>query len=360
MAEKIQVWALKGGTGQTLAEPLQELRSTETEQRLEELLVNSPEVLMPDLTLVGRQVQTAGGPLDLLGIDRDGRLVLFELKRGTLTRDAVAQILDYGSELTEREPEDLAGLIEQNSGRLGIERIEDFADWYRSEFPDVEELPPAGMRLVLVGLGADDRARRMVGYLAKSGLDVQLLTFQAFRERDSIFLARSMEGGDKGGTDDRAAGGTKAGNRKILEEFAERHGVKALLLEVADFVEEKIEGYRWPGKQGFSYSLQEMTEHGRPSLRAYAWLGIGSEPARRIVLQLPARSVDVAPAAVEEAARLPGVRRNVNSWNRFELPISRETWPSIKEPVAMLLSAIHSGWKAKAEAAKEPDAPTPE
>lgn len=164
VAEKIGVWRIAGKS--VAAQPLEELRTTETEQRLEELLVASPDVLMPGLTLVGRQVPTEGGPLDLLGVDQEGRLVLFELKRGTLTRDGVAQILDYGSDLQVREPEDIAALVEKNSGRHGILFIKDFADWYRSEFPDVDDPPPAGMRLVLVGLGVDDRARRIVNFLA--------------------------------------------------------------------------------------------------------------------------------------------------------------------------------------------------
>ena len=54
---------------------------------------------MNGLTLIGRQVSTDGGTLDLLGIDADGRLVVFELKRGTLTRDAGAQVRDYASDL---------------------------------------------------------------------------------------------------------------------------------------------------------------------------------------------------------------------------------------------------------------------
>ena len=35
----------------------------------------------------------------MLGIDEYGRLVVFELKRGTLVREAVAQIIDYASDL---------------------------------------------------------------------------------------------------------------------------------------------------------------------------------------------------------------------------------------------------------------------
>ena len=54
----------------------------ETEDMLEAVLVANPEMLMQGLTLVGRQVPVETGFVDLLGIDEDGRLVVFELKRG--------------------------------------------------------------------------------------------------------------------------------------------------------------------------------------------------------------------------------------------------------------------------------------
>ena len=70
---------------------------TDTERLLEGTLVNHPDMLDPGLTLVGRQTRTDDGWLDLLGVDEDGRLVVFELKRGTLSRDAVAQVIEYAS-----------------------------------------------------------------------------------------------------------------------------------------------------------------------------------------------------------------------------------------------------------------------
>ena len=63
-------------------------------------------------------------------MDEDGRLVVFELKRGTLSRDAVAQIIDYASDLDAKTDIALAEHIAANSGVSGIERIEDFEEWY--------------------------------------------------------------------------------------------------------------------------------------------------------------------------------------------------------------------------------------
>ena len=111
----IKLWSVDQD-GRLSAAELTEVQNAETEEILERLLVQSPDLLMSNLTLVGRQVPTMGGPLDLLDIDEDGRLVVFELKRGTLTRDAVAQALDYASDLAEFDTDRLAQLIEEHSG----------------------------------------------------------------------------------------------------------------------------------------------------------------------------------------------------------------------------------------------------
>ena len=129
-----------------------------TESNGEDLMVNSPDLLMDNLTLIGRQLPTEGGPLDLLGVDADGRLVLFELKRGTLTRDAVAQALDYASDLAVLGEDKFARLIDEHSGQNGIEAREGFADWYQQEFQNEIGLLTNPPKIVLVGLGADERA----------------------------------------------------------------------------------------------------------------------------------------------------------------------------------------------------------
>ncbi len=105
--EKIEIWEVANGRD-TATSLLSTIDSTKTEEELEEILVRSPDMLERGLQLVGRQTpMTGGGYLDLLAVDGDGRLVVFELKRGTLSRDAVAQVVDYASDLDAIEFEDL-------------------------------------------------------------------------------------------------------------------------------------------------------------------------------------------------------------------------------------------------------------
>ena len=96
--EKIEIWEV--ASDDTPTSVLATIDNTETEEELEKILVRSPDMLERGLQLVGRQTpMTGGGNLDLLAVDGDGRLVVFELKRGTLSRDAVAQVVDYASDL---------------------------------------------------------------------------------------------------------------------------------------------------------------------------------------------------------------------------------------------------------------------
>lgn len=161
------------------------MNQIDSEKRLEEIRVENPELLMPGLKLVGRQTRTEGGSLDLLGVDSDGKLVVFELKRGTLYRDAVAQIIDYASSLKNMELDTLVNHISDNSGKHGID---DFKEWYIKNFDNLDSLRP--LRMFLVGLDVDDTTERMVNFLAQEGLDISLLTFYGFEQDGKVLLAR--------------------------------------------------------------------------------------------------------------------------------------------------------------------------
>ena len=75
-----------------------ELGGFDLEERLEEILNADISMVNPNWMVIGRQVRTASDKyVDLLCIDRDGNLVVVELKRKSMEREVIAQVLDYGS-----------------------------------------------------------------------------------------------------------------------------------------------------------------------------------------------------------------------------------------------------------------------
>lgn len=229
---------------------------------------------------------------------------------------------------------------------MGIDRIDDFTEWFSSEFSDLSEPNLDSLRLVLVGLGVDISAKRIVNLLARSGLDIQLLTFQAFRRGEEVLLARQNETVEPIRPPGNG-GGTKAGNRKVLEELAREQGVSELLLEVADFISEHMPmAYRWPNKTAFTYAMNDVTDNGRPTQRSYGALWVDPKQRGRLIFSLPDRAIDSAKEAVNSIVdNIPEARLTSNSWTPFELPISSNTWSDIRFDLKNLVMEVVKGWR---------------
>ena len=356
--KRIQLWLVsKDGTAGS-AVPVDEVVNTETEQLLEDMLVASPELLEPGLKLIGRQVPTDGGPMDLLGVDTDGRLTVFELKRGTLTRDAVAQSLDYASDLKTYEFERLAALVREYSGRIGIDKIEDFEDWYSREYPGSTDALAEAPRIVLIGLGVDDRARRIVQFLAERGTEIQLLTFYGFRRDDQLFLARESVTPNV----IREPVAPKERNLKALRGRAKEFGLLDLLEQVRTFVEKGLNAYCWPGKTAYSFSLQALTDEGRPTSRSYATLYVLQVPMPGLSLCFYSRATEAAGAEATAAfIDAVGGEASKSEYYALEVRVTEPKWETLQQHLTPFLDAMVSGWRANMSAETgDNSAPAPE
>src|SRR5207302_11160475 len=94
------------------------------EERLAEAIIESavesaPELLGIDALIIGRQVPTPSGPLDLLAIDSDAQLVVVENKRDRTPRDVLAQTIDYASYVASLTPGEVASLFASYVARRG-------------------------------------------------------------------------------------------------------------------------------------------------------------------------------------------------------------------------------------------------
>lgn len=75
-----------------------------SEKDMENLIASNPDKFIePGIKLIGRQVYRSGRRFDLLFQDKFGRLLLVEIKKGVITRDAVGQIMEYYGLLKQSE-----------------------------------------------------------------------------------------------------------------------------------------------------------------------------------------------------------------------------------------------------------------
>ncbi len=344
----IKVWSVdRTADGDRAISQVEMVQQTETETQLEEILVEAPELLMDSLVLVGRQTPTAGGPLDLLGVDEDGRLTIFELKRGTLTRDAVAQVVDYASDLHELSREQLCQHIEDRSGEGGIPKIDDFEAWYLERHVNERSCFDERPKMVLVGLGADDRTRRMVEFLSAGGVEISLITFHGFQENGRQFFARQEEVSSGDGAAKTGRRYTKKENTATLRALAERLGSIELFDRMRSDIAATINAYEWPSLSTATYYLTRRTESGNPTQRAYITLCFSDSRRGQVQLGFHERAIDAVGDKFEEFSRSHS-ERDGDYWGGkgfwFSSP---EDWTSCREDVLAVLSAMIDGWRAQ-------------
>lgn len=184
MAEEIRLWRIEAN------DSLHEIAQGQLnlESRIEEWLARDISILDRDLLVIGRQVETGfGGFIDLLCINRDGEIVVVELKRDKTPREITAQVLDYGSWVGNLSNE---AITSRANAHLAPDTLEQaFQRRFASELPDTlnEE-----HRLLIVGSQIDPSSERIINYLSNTyGVGINAATFQFFKDQaGSDFLAR--------------------------------------------------------------------------------------------------------------------------------------------------------------------------
>lgn len=187
MPDKIRLWEIS--EGEKITEIYQD--KLKLEERLETWLENDISLLSNDILIIGRQVGTDyDTSIDLLGIDRDGNLVIIELKCDRTPRQVTAQALDYASWVKD----------------LSYDRVKEIADKYLSEQNSSLEkaftlkfdlaLPETlneKHQILIVGSEIDSSTERITKYLSEYGLQINVATFQYFRDANGKeFMARKF------------------------------------------------------------------------------------------------------------------------------------------------------------------------
>ena len=159
-----------------------------SEKVLEDMIVAQPLLLSDAWMLIGRQERTGqGGIIDLLAIAPDGSLVLIELKRDRTPRDVVVQALDYASWVETLQAEDIAAIYHRF--KVGQSLSDDFKA--RFSQPLDEDTLNQTHQIVIVAAQLDDSTERIVAYLNKRDIAINVLCFQVFAHGPDQLLSRA-------------------------------------------------------------------------------------------------------------------------------------------------------------------------
>ena len=341
MVGELKIWALGDGAGVEVVESV----TVGLEDRLEETLVRRPEMLEPGLHLVGRQTPTEGGPLDLLGVDEGGRLVVFELKREKLTREAVTQCIDYASALNATAPDQLADLISKHSGSGGVEKIGRFEEWYLERFAEnalSDLLPP---RLVLVGLGVDARAERVARFLSEGGIGISILTFFGFEHSGETLLARQVEVEREEAVPSRRRPRRSAAERRVmLEDRLDERGLTDLFEEIAGTLRHAL-----PGSSESTPSIGNRLPPAFPGgRRTFCLLSVEEDVGARVQWYESREHYDAGAleVLVQKGERLGWLRVK---WGLALDIADDEQWQHVREGLTRFVTAARESWNPSPE-----------
>lgn len=164
------------------------------EEDLREWILESPHsILGEDIMIIGRevQVQDIGDGIDLLAIDRDGNVVVIELKKGSLTGNVDFQSLKYAAYTSYWDWSQLGDqfdkFAESQWGQELYEEEVDFNEKLESFCNDEYELNE-NQRILLVGEGIRERLDLVLRWVSDREVEISVLEVEMLEDGDQLYL----------------------------------------------------------------------------------------------------------------------------------------------------------------------------
>lgn len=158
---------------------------------LEPWLASNPEIIGSNIIIIGQQVPTNSGPIDLLGIDKSGNTVIIEIKRDELPRESLAQAIDYASDVADWTVEHLSELC-SDFAKATLENA------FKEAFPgaDLENVNlNSTQRIVLVGFSIESSLERMIEWLSDNyamNINAVVLAYVKTKSGDELLTKTSI------------------------------------------------------------------------------------------------------------------------------------------------------------------------
>ena len=223
------------------------------EADLEQWLEANPGGILEDgpLLIIGRQVPTdLGKSIDLLGVDREGNVVVVELKRDRTPRDVVAQALEYAAFAAKLDAATLEGIL----GEYHPDEPLGLAEYHREYFDQSEAVAfNKDQRIVIIGQQVTPEIRQTALFLGSKGIPVTCVEFTFFQAAGG---GRLLSQEIVVGAEHARLQATARPKRVTRAEFLEScdDNGRAVFARILDLADRKGMSTRW-GTKGFSMGV---------------------------------------------------------------------------------------------------------
>lgn len=186
MSIKQTIWSLDDKSELPLA-------SLKNEKELEDLIAGNIALLSSDWLIVGRQVRTSGGIIDLLCVDIGGNPIIIELKKDLTPREVTAQALDYASWVKDKIDADE---LSQNLAEIYLKYSKDkesLNDAFRARFGIEldDNNDNIEVQIVIVAINMDKSTERIIRFLQGYNININVLFFNVFEHNKDRLLSRA-------------------------------------------------------------------------------------------------------------------------------------------------------------------------
>ncbi len=224
------------------------------EADLEQWLEANPDGILEDgpLLIIGRQVPTdLGKSIDLLGVDREGNVVVVELKRDRTPRDVVAQALEYAAFAAKLDAVALEGVL----GEYRPDEPRGLAEQHREYFDQSEAVAfNKDQRIVIVGQQVTPEIRQTALFLGSKGIPVTCVEFTFFQAAGGgRLLSQEIVVGAEHARPQATAMPKKV-TRAVFLESCDHNG-RAVFTRILALADREGMSTRW-GTRGFSMGVE--------------------------------------------------------------------------------------------------------
>ena len=162
-------------------------------QHIEEWIRKNPEVMGEELLIIGHEYDDFENNerIDLLAIDKEGNLVVIEVKRDNSGNNVDFQVLKYVSYMSRRTSKEIVEIYNDyiNNNLLQLDPIQEIMEFLNIDNEALlNDMLNNTQRIIIIGKEFDKRVLSVCAWLYENGINIKCISIKPYEYKDEIFI----------------------------------------------------------------------------------------------------------------------------------------------------------------------------